>query len=44
MPVSDAPRTAWEAAQRLVAAGEHVHYSSEGEVRCLSGGCPPAYP
>jgi hypothetical protein len=34
-----APRTALEAAQRLVALGHHVHYVATNDSRCLSGHC-----
>ncbi|MFI5831042.1 hypothetical protein ACIA6C_27975 [Streptomyces sp. NPDC051578] len=33
------PARALDAAHRLVAAGQHVHYVADGAVRCLSGHC-----
>ena len=38
-----APRTAREAAERLVAEGKHVHLVAYGESDCLSGQCPTHY-
>jgi hypothetical protein len=40
-----APRTALAAAELLIAAGEHVHYVTDAQVRCLTApdpanGCP----
>lgn len=39
--VEPAPRTAYEAAGRLVEALEHVHFVSDGETSCYSGHCSP---
>ncbi|MFJ4787580.1 hypothetical protein [Streptomyces sp. NPDC088794] len=39
-----APRTALEAAHRLVAEGKHVHYVTEGESRCINRRCAPNTP
>lgn len=33
-----APRSALEAARLLTDAGHHVHYASDGQVRCLGPG------
>ncbi|WP_179891893.1 hypothetical protein [Streptomyces sp. sk226] len=33
-----APRSALEAARLLADAGHHVHYASDGQVRCLGPG------
>lgn len=38
-----APRTAREAANRLVAEGKHVHFVAHGESVCLSRHCPVLY-
>jgi hypothetical protein len=35
------PRTAYEAADLLYKAGEHVHVVAEGEALCYSTHCPP---
>ncbi|MDX3455080.1 hypothetical protein PV396_24585 [Streptomyces sp. ME02-8801-2C] len=39
---STAPRSADEAAQRLLDDGQHVHLVSEGEAHCPDGRCTPA--
>lgn len=36
-----APRTAEQAAKRLLDEGEHVHYISEGHATCPTGTCTP---
>ncbi|MDX3343733.1 hypothetical protein PV409_37925 [Streptomyces sp. ME02-6979.5a] len=40
--VLPAPRSALEAARLLTDAGHHVHYASEGQIRCLGPGRRPA--
>lgn len=35
---------AWEAAQQLIADGEHVHFVAEGEAWCVSEHCVPKQP
>jgi hypothetical protein len=34
------PKRAYDAADALVLAGEHVHFVADGETSCYSGHCP----
>lgn len=39
---TEAPRSAAEAAHLLAREGKHVHLISDGEPKCLRGGCYPS--
>lgn len=38
------PRTAYEAADRLADAGQHVHVVADGHAVCRTGHCAPGRP